>query len=169
MTLQETVQIIGGIGVIASLIYVAVQIRNNARAVRASAYQQLSVSMSAPWDALFLNGEACGLVLRGCDDFTALDRVEKARFRFMIMAFMRRFENAWFQHKIGSLKEGDWQAIAADLDSMYSLPGARAAWHLVKNRSNAQFRAHVDAIVQRGAAADAATRSSELKPATVSS
>jgi hypothetical protein len=152
MTLQEITQIVGGIGVIASLIYVAVQIRNNARAVRASAYQQLSVSMSGPWDALFLNGEACGLVLRGCDDFAALDRVEKARFRFMIMAFMRRFENAWFQHKIGTLKEGDWQAIAADLDSLYSLPGPRAAWPLVKTRSNAKFRAYIDSIVELHAA-----------------
>jgi hypothetical protein len=169
MTLQEIVQIIGGIGVIASLIYVAIQIRNNARAVRAAAYQQLSVSMSGPWDALFLNGEACSLVLRGCDDFAVLDRVEKARFRFMVMAFMRRFENAWFQHKIGTLKEGDWQAISADLDSLYSLPGARAAWQLVKNRSNPNFRSYVDMIVQRSTAADVAAQPSELRPATVSS
>ena len=75
--------------------------------------------------------------------------MEKARFRFMLMAFMRRFENAWFQHRIGTLKEGDWQAIAADLDSLYSLPGARAAWPLVKTRSNANFRAHIDSIVER--------------------
>lgn len=43
MTLQETAQILGGIGVIASLIYVAIQIRNNARAVRASTYHQVIV------------------------------------------------------------------------------------------------------------------------------
>jgi hypothetical protein len=158
MTLQEITQIVGGIGVIASLIYVAIQIRNNARAVRASAYQQLSVSMSGPWDDIARNGELCGLVLRGCDDFASLDRVEKARFRFMLMAYMRRYENAWFQHKIGTLKEGDWQAIASDLDSMYSLPGSRAAWQLIKNRSNANFRNYVDKVVERGTAADTATQ-----------
>lgn len=38
MTLQEIAQILGGIGVIASLIYVAIQIRNNACAVRAATY-----------------------------------------------------------------------------------------------------------------------------------
>lgn len=166
MTLQEITQIVGGIGVIASLIYVAIQIRNNARAVRAAAYQQLTVSMSTPWDAMLLNGEACSLVLRGSDDFAALDRVEKARFRFFLMAFMRRFENAWFQRNIGTLKEDDWQAIAADLDSICSLPGARTAWALVKNRSNAKFRAHVDTIMERHLAA---SKPSELKSATVSS
>ena len=41
MTLQETLQILGGIGVIASMIYVGIQIRNNARALRAATYQQL--------------------------------------------------------------------------------------------------------------------------------
>lgn len=34
MTLKEILQIIGGIGVIASMIYVGIQIRNNARAMR---------------------------------------------------------------------------------------------------------------------------------------
>ncbi len=43
MTLQELAQILGGIGVIASIIYVGIQIRNNARAMRAATYQQLSV------------------------------------------------------------------------------------------------------------------------------
>lgn len=47
MTLQETLQILGGIGVIASLIYVAIQIRNNARAVRAATYHQVSTISSA--------------------------------------------------------------------------------------------------------------------------
>lgn len=40
MTLQETAQILG---VIASIVYVGIQIRNNARALRAATYQQISV------------------------------------------------------------------------------------------------------------------------------
>jgi hypothetical protein len=36
MTPQETAQILGGIGVIASIVYVGIQIRNNARSLRAA-------------------------------------------------------------------------------------------------------------------------------------
>lgn len=151
MTLQETAQIIGVVGVIASMIYVGIQIRNNARAVRAATYQQLSASVTASLDNLFNNAESCALVLRGGDDFEGLDRVEKARFRFMHMATMRRFENAWFQHRLGTLKEGDWRAIAVNLDSIFALPGTHAAWKLVKNRSSPEFQAYVDEIAERQA------------------
>ncbi len=49
MTLQQLAQILGAIGVIASLIYVAIQIRNYARAVRAATYQRLSASLATMW------------------------------------------------------------------------------------------------------------------------
>ena len=167
MTLQALAQIGGVIGVIASLIYVAIQIRNNARAVRASAYQQLAANTSANWTVLAQNGDLTDIMLRGLDDFHTLSRLEKARFRFLAMAYLRHYENAWFQHNIGTLKEDDWLAIAADMDSFFSGPGARTVWPLVQNRSNAKFRAHVTAIVERHAAS--AGQPTEGKPATVSS
>jgi len=167
VTLQALAQIGGVIGVIASLIYVAIQIRNNARAVRASAYQQLAANTSANWTVLAQNCDLTDIMLRGLDDFHTLSRLEKARFRFLAMAYLRHYENAWFQHNIGTLKEDDWLAIAADMDSFFSGPGARTVWPLVQNRSNAKFRAHVTAIVERHAAS--AGQPTEGKPATVSS
>ncbi|NMD09387.1 MAG: hypothetical protein GYA66_15560 [Phyllobacteriaceae bacterium] len=149
MTLQQIAQILGGIGVIASMVYVGIQIRNNARAVRAASYQQLSASVTASWDNLFNNAESCALALRGGDNFESLDRLEKARFRFMHMSSMRRYENAWVQHRIGTLKEDDWRAIAVNIDSLFTLPGTHAAWKLVKNRSNPAFRAYIDEIANR--------------------
>ena len=165
MTLQALAQIGGVIGVIASLIYVAIQIRNNARAVRASAYQQLAANTSAHWSVLAQNGDLTDILLRGMDDFHTLSGLEKARFRFNSMANLRNYENAWFQHKIGTLKDDDWLAIAADVDSLFSNPGARTMWPLIKDRNNASFRAYVDTVVER----HTATQPSELKPATVSS
>lgn len=156
MTLQQIAQILGAIGVIASLIYVAVQIRNNARAVRAAAYQQLSAAMASSWETLANNGESISIMLRGGDDFDSLGRIEKARFRLWLMAYARKYENAWFQYKIGTLREKDWLAIAADMDSLFSLPGSRTAWPLVSNRSSVDFRAVVAAVVERQAATSAA-------------
>jgi hypothetical protein len=57
VTLQETAQILGGIGIIASIVYVGIQIRNNARALRASTYQQLSVISIQGWMVLAQNDE----------------------------------------------------------------------------------------------------------------
>ncbi len=152
MTLQETAQILGGIGVIASLIYVAIQIRNNARATRAATYQQVSGAPVALWGSLAANAEMMELVLKSGDDFASLDRVGKARMRMATMAYMRRYENAWFQRKVGTLREQDWQAVLGDLEALMSVPGTREIWALVKNRSGAEFRTFVDAMAARHAA-----------------
>jgi hypothetical protein len=153
MTLQETAQTLGGIGVIASIIYVGIQIRNNARALRAATYQQLSVISLQGWLTMAHNGETTGIMLRGMDDFASLDRVEKARFRFVVMSYVKGFENAWFQRRIGTLREGDWKASTADLNSFFSTPGTHAAWPIVKNRFNAEFVAFVDQILAHQAPA----------------
>jgi hypothetical protein len=152
MTLQEAVQILSGLGVIASLIYVAVQIRNNARAVRAAAYQQLSTSIALPWAELGRNQEHSDFVLKCCNHFSALTLEEKVRFQFNLMGYMRGYENGWFQYRIGTLKQADWLPIAADLESVFATPGNRAMWPLIKNRSNADFAAYVDAIAAQQAA-----------------
>ncbi len=152
MTLQAVAQILGGIGVIASLIYVAIQIRNNARATRAATYQAVSSAFISMWDSLADNPEKMALVLKSFDDFDSLDRVGKARMRMANMAYMRRYENAWFQRKVGTLREQDWQAVLGDLEALMSVPGTREIWALVKNRSGAEFRVFVDAMAARYAA-----------------
>ena len=152
MTLQETLQILGGIGVVASLIYVAIQIRNNSRAVRGSTYNQVSNSFISNWDSLANNTESLSVVLRGGKDFANLtEHVDQSRYYLLMMANMRRFENAWFQYKIGVLRETDWQAIAYDMDALFAYPGTRFAWEAIKNRSSIEFRDYVDAVSNRQA------------------
>ncbi len=153
MTLQETAQILGGIGVIASLIYVAIQIRNNARATRAATYHQVSNTFISHWDSLARDSETLSVMLRGGRDFASLtDHVEQSRYYLSAMANMRRFENAWFQYKVGVLKETDWQAIAYDMDALFAYPGPRFAWDGIKNRSSVEFRSYVDEVSKRQAA-----------------
>ena len=151
MTLQEPAQILGGIGVIASIIYVGIHLRNNARALRASTYQQVSVISMQGWLAMAHNGETTGIMLHGMDDFSSLNRVEKARFRFVVMGYVKGFENAWFQNEIGTLLENDWVAATSDLHSFFSTPGTHVAWPMVKNRFNPEFVAFLDQVLLKQA------------------
>ncbi len=155
MTLQDMAQIGGVIGVIASMVYVAIQIRNSGRATRAATYQQLSSAMANSWLNTAFNAEMVSLMLRGSNDFDALNRVEKTRMRFFMMAYARNFENAFFQHEIGILKNRDWLGISADIHVVFSMPGTRKIWQLVKNRSSTEFQAYIDAIVNAAEAKQA--------------
>ena len=70
MTLQEILQVIGGVGVIGSLIYLGIQIRNNSRALRAATILQISHTMQGALFNMASNEEMTSLVLRGGDNFS---------------------------------------------------------------------------------------------------
>ena len=150
MTLEQIYyvsQTVAVFAILGSLFYLNIQVRDNARAARATSFEQIATSMTNQWDELSRNPELCSLVLRGGDDFEALDRVEKARLRFFLMARVRRYESAWFQHEVGILKAENWHAIASDMEPAFTQPGFRAAWRLIRLRSSPKFRVFVDAVV----------------------
>jgi hypothetical protein len=151
MTLQETAWIgglVGAAAMVISVIFASIQIRNNTRAIRAAAFQQIAVATASSYQELARDAVLCSLVLRGNDDFDALDRVEKARYRFHQMAFLRHAEIAFVQERIGTLKGEYWVGIRGTMDSYFSSAGARDAWSLVRPRINAEFRSYVDEIVR---------------------
>ena len=65
------------------------------------------------------------------------------------MTFMRTYENAYFQYKIGILQDQDWAASLGDLEGNLSRPCGPMIWQLVRNCSGAEFRAIVDQIIDR--------------------
>ena len=105
------------------------------------------------WSSLAHNGDSTDILLRGMDDFSALERLERARFRFLTMNYFKIFENARFQYRIGTLLEADWQAISADMHSVFSAPGTHTVWPLIKNRFNSEFCTLVDQVVLQQASA----------------
>ena len=149
MTLQESVQILGGIGVIGSLIYVAIQIRNNARAVRAATYLQISHARTSALFNMASNTDLAELIIRGGNDFAVLKGLDRARFRFHAMFVLTFNQNIFFQHKIGMLTGSDWDSFKYDLISYFDMSGARTAWPTYKKRFDKTFQAHVDKIVEK--------------------
>ena len=147
MNVQDILQILGGIGVIASIVYTGYQIRGNTRALRAAAYQNVSQSFTSLWSSLFADPQILDLILRSGDDFQSLTRIEKAQVRFATMTFMRTYENAYFQYKIGILQDQDWAASVGDLEGNLSRPCGPMIWQLVRDCSGADFRAVVDQII----------------------
>lgn len=146
MTLQEIAQIAAICGVVASFVYVAIQIRNNARAVRASSFQQVaSVFANMYWD-LSKNADLCDLILRGGDDFESLERVEKARMRFNLTAFFRCAESLYFHGEMRTIQRETWAGIRENLRIMVERPGVQQAWNLIKGRFNPEFGTFVDSL-----------------------
>lgn len=146
MTLAELSQVAVSLGTLFSIGYAALQIRNNARAVRAATIQHHIASFTSHWDEVARNPEMTGLLLRGLDDFESLDRLEKMRARFALTSMMRRWENVWSHMKDGTLQEGDLPSTRSQ-EVIASAPCFWSARELIKDQSGAGFVNYVDKLV----------------------
>jgi hypothetical protein len=150
MSLQEFAWLgasMSGVGVLASIIYVSIQIRNNTRAVRASAFQQVVNSFAAISFDIAKDKNLVDLYLRAGRDFASLSELERAQYSLMLLSFLRRAENVFFQTEIRMLYTEHWSGIHESIKTIMAPPGARTCWSEIKNRLNPEFRVFVDGLI----------------------
>jgi hypothetical protein len=105
-------ELLGAIGVIASLIYLATQIRQsreqmsqNTRAMRSSALQQFDQNLLGAFSTL-LTVPGMGRVARlGHADYEQLDEDDAFLFSMWLGGILMRVDNGYYQHRIGMLDE----------------------------------------------------------------
>src|SRR5437773_10995368 len=88
---------------IPSLIYLAVQIREQTKERRQSAVNALTVHWGDLTKSLHDNAEFCAIYLRGVQSFNDLDAVSKLRFSAFLNRFFKNFESRYFSYGIGVL------------------------------------------------------------------
>ena len=121
-------EIVGATGVIGSLLYLAVQIRGDARAKRAATVHEQSEAYRDFLQMFSVNEELGALYLKGLSDFASLDDTELVRFSSHLGFLFRVFEENFFQWKEGNLDPDHWRGYEAPLSDTVAYPGVRAWW-----------------------------------------
>jgi hypothetical protein len=128
-------ELLGAIGVIASLVYLAGQIRDsrdrvseNTRAVRAGAYQQFQENLRTTTMEALTVPSLEGVVFRGMDDPETLSEEEMTRFRWWLIGMFIVYENAHYQYRMGLLEEDRWRIHRSNLQSLLASQGIRQWW-----------------------------------------
>ena len=86
-------EVVGAAGVIVTLGYLAIQIRQNAQSVRASAFQEAIRDAAQITDELSHDAELTRIWFAGQHDFEALTGEERRRFAVYCTSVFRRYEN----------------------------------------------------------------------------
>ena len=121
-------EVFRAIGVIASLVYLSRQVRQNTRAVRmanASAGQNNFQQLAR---FLYEDRDGCALILRamqGADDLTPAERLSSYAYFF---DFLKTAELAHYHFRHGELDEPFWEASLRFYQAYFSTPGFRAYW-----------------------------------------
>ena len=137
-------EIVGALGVILTLAYLAVQIRQNTDSLRAATLQSMSEASASYNDLLAANAELANIVLTGASDLEALSPADNARFVFAMMALLRRGEHIHRETKRNRLDGEDWAGIRNSTLFLMSQPGCRAWWNENARLFSRDFAAWMD-------------------------
>jgi len=134
---------LGGIAVLVSLVYLALQIRQNTRTVRSTAFQQVVDSFSEISLAISQDRDLTELFVRANAGLTSLDQIEQMRFRLVLLSFFRRAASVFFHSQQGTLQMDSWVGIRESLKAILLSSGAREFWEQDAGVFDPRFRAFV--------------------------
>lgn len=131
----------GALAVLVSLIYLAVQIRQNTKMMRSAAKQDLTV---ATQNVLFKAVDHADIWVKLASGEDGSSPEEEARMWLLVRASMRGFESQCYQYEAGLLEEDEWQALRTAILDLCTLPGWARYWEQMKPHMSNRLRKLVD-------------------------
>jgi hypothetical protein len=143
-------ELIAAIGVIISLVYLAVQIRQNTQSMRAVAYQSISAHIAESNRVVVESPEIAHIMITGEEDLSALSGEERRRFTAHMSSRFRHWDNLYYQYRIGMLDESQWRGFRRLLRYQFQRnPGWVAIWRELSPVFTEEFVSYVESILTR--------------------
>ena len=148
--LANYAEVIGGVAVLISLIYVAIQIRQNTAVVRTSNYADLSFKVSEFNQLIAENGELADIYVRGTESYTSLNEIEKIRFNMTVSRLMQAIQAMFHLRQRGYI---DSKLAQTNFDSValfLAEPGLQEWWQDNKQWWESEFQHFVNEMIETG-------------------
>ncbi len=133
-----------------SIIYFAIQLREQNRERRQSAVNALTEQWGELTKALHENPEFTALFLRGVQSFHDLDAVSKLRFSAFQNRFFKNFEGMYYSKREGILNTELWDEIDRTMSDFLAYKGIQEWWQTRRHWHTEAFARVVDDIIARG-------------------
>ncbi len=148
MTLEDLANIgefVGGIGVIVTLIYLALQIRHNTTAQRNSSRFGATQSMTQWYLTVMADEELVAIFSKGFLEPDRLEASERARFMWMLAALSSRVEEMYAQYEAGLIPGDLWFKFRGVIASVVEEGVGRDWWQSRITPLSDRFRAAIEA------------------------
>jgi len=159
--LADLGELLGGGAVVASLVYLAIQIRQNTRTVRASTLHQ----NTDLWSSLFLRlaepdlARAYVAGMAGAPDIRPL---QYTQFFFVCRSMFLAFENQYYQMRHGVLDPEAYAGYERSISRQFlAFRGFRLWWTMNRSVFSPKFVDHIDTMIAEVPEADPGSLLSE--------
>ena len=133
-------ELLAAVATLLTLIYVAAQIRQNSKMMRANTKQAISDATQQLLYTLNEDPETSRKILYGGE----LSDTERIRVWIFARATCRGFETQIFHYKSGLLDEKEWSNLKNVIENTMSAPGMREVWPELRAVVSPELREMID-------------------------
>jgi len=137
---------LGGVGVILTLLYLAVQVRHYAAEMRAAAFESAAENLREWLLPMIRDPEVSRIFRTGVEGWDGFNPDDKARFFHIAFVWLKTIEGAHYQYARGRMDPEVWKGWEAVVTSYLRGPGLRAYWETRRDGFARAFREYVDGI-----------------------
>jgi hypothetical protein len=139
-------QLIGALGVIASLIFVGIQVRQSVRASKATAFQGL-VSSIIEVNMTHIDNPGMLEIIDRAGRGEVLSATDHRLYVTLVLSATRLAQSAHYQSELGLLDRSKLESIVYNLVRHLKSSTGQTVWADLAQRSDPQFRAYVEALI----------------------
>src|SRR5688572_17248138 len=103
-------EFVGAVGVVISLVYLAMQMKQNTTSVEAASFNSMVQNSIRLLEHSFRDSEFADFLHRAEQDPESLTASEKLRWDSYMTAVYRHFGNLIYQHRVGALDREMWES-----------------------------------------------------------
>ena len=141
---------VGGVAVLVTLFYLAIQVRQSTASARTSSYQGIVSSVSEWSRSVGLSADAARILQAGRDGRQGLSAEDRARFDSLYISLTRNLENIHYQYLEGVISDSTWEGWDSRIHGVFAQPGARGWWAEQSGAYSPAFRELIESGSMRG-------------------
>ena len=141
-------ELIGGLAVLVTLFYVALQIRHNTRAIRLSTGHAVTEEFRDMFALMAEHNDLAELIYKAANDAASISGADKLRYWGFNNNFVLAFENAYIQSEY-ALGHRHWAAMKRMMTDYTHVQGFREFWPNRKHWYSEDFQNFMDAEIMQ--------------------
>ena len=141
MELGAIGELVGGVAVLVTLIYLAVQVRQGRGLAQAITQREIS---NAGWDALNSMAGNRDQMVPGLQDFETLSKAEQYQFSFALFPVFTHLDQVLLMRRLGLENEGNFEQYGDRCVAFVRDAGGRQWWEIIKQFISPEVGAYID-------------------------
>ena len=139
-------EVIGAVAVVATLLFLAIEVRNNKNATESASIDSLAEGFNTINAHIINESGMAEIYSKGVADPESLDEIQKVRFMALMQCYVNHFATVKKYHDAGQLSKEEWTAHSSGTSHVLNSTGGRWARRFITVTPSvaAVFESHRD-------------------------